>query len=759
MSAGRNLDEELEAQLAGAAIPEDEVDLDGDLDFLEPSVARTREVTESNPSWALVDSQGEDASGGSSRPQGKSSSRGKKFSVRLLSPSSDSCLKIVGDGSSFCIAEMCRTNHAGSAAPLKLEHPVVVIMKQKDRAFADLTLEGRLVPAEVLERWESTTRTLNDWHEAFLAVQQQDEDMVEGEADFETRVLEVQRAELFKTPGKRRPMESQDLDAYLPYPTVLKNTGVKDQLRRNPLTFAKLGETIVLLDEGLVGLAGSFQNLLVETRESTTGFAETAKMLALKISRTNNLVGSMDVMESSDYASPTVWSSLSAMGADVQALIKKKVQLPEVDLKPLQSRVEAVEFDFKASTDKLKLQLVGLASGLGTRISRIETAVKRLNGRTGSSAIDRGLDAALRSSGGDTAQATQQEMAERIKGLEEALKETDLRLRQVMADNEADSVKFSGLGLRSELETRSWIVVNYPEMHYALIVDVYGVLEAIEDEGATNQSELLRDMKKRDDLSINGIAEGQALTAHLHEIPRIFHTASGKLMGLDSNESHLNRVPSHKHWSYGSHCLKRKLENELVKVRYSNRLVIQSYFKPGTVAYSVASEALDKSVSWVSGLISFIDRTYESLHGGSKFTAPQAWSLTTQLVRRIFSDLHTARMGTTRTMGKDRVVICTTLLWSAFKTHDAMAAFENANFEDHPSISSEYVKFLAMNSGFEALEVVTGKMKSIGDQLKDMQGSVKQADKKAENAVTHCETNKKAVEGLSRRVVTLESRK
>lgn len=116
-----------------------------------------------------------------------------------------------------------------------------------------------------------------------------------------------------------------------------------------------------------------------------------------------------------------------------------------------------------------------------------------------------------------------------------------------MADNKSDSVKFSGLGLRSEIETRSWIVLNYPEMHYSLIFDMCGVLEIIEDEGATNQSELLRDMKKRDDLSINGIAEGQALTAHLQEIPRIFHTASGKQLGLDSNESHLNRVASYRH--------------------------------------------------------------------------------------------------------------------------------------------------------------------------------------------------------------------
>jgi hypothetical protein len=43
-------------------------------------------------------------------------------------------------------------------------------MKSKDRAFADLTLEGSLAPENVLRIWEPTTRTLNDWHEAFLAV-------------------------------------------------------------------------------------------------------------------------------------------------------------------------------------------------------------------------------------------------------------------------------------------------------------------------------------------------------------------------------------------------------------------------------------------------------------------------------------------------------------------------------------------------------------------------------------------------------------
>jgi hypothetical protein len=138
------------------------------------------------------------------------------------------------------------------------------------------------------------------------------------------------------------------------------------------------------------------------------------------------------------------------------------------------------------------------------------------------------------------------------------------------------------------------------------------------------------------------LEKDKALTAHLHEIPRIFHSPAGKVGCLDSTDTHLSKVPSYKHWSHGAHCLKRKIETELVKVRYANRIIIQRHFKPGMVAYSIVMEALDKSVTWATGLVSFIDRMYESLHAGSKFTATQAWSLTSQLVRRIFADLHTA---------------------------------------------------------------------------------------------------------------------
>jgi hypothetical protein len=198
MSAGRSLDDELGRQLAGAVIPEDEVDLFVDEEDIDGWLGDVPSPTDGSLDGSVVMAPDPAARGGvGTKLQGKLLSvQDKRFSVRLLDSSLlDVCLKFVGNGSSVCVVVGCKTNHAGSSGPLKLEVPTVFIMKTKDRAFADLTLEGSLVPENELRTWESTTRTSNDWHEAFLAVDLQDE------GDFDNQVLEIQQAETFKTPS------------------------------------------------------------------------------------------------------------------------------------------------------------------------------------------------------------------------------------------------------------------------------------------------------------------------------------------------------------------------------------------------------------------------------------------------------------------------------------------------------------------------------------------------------------------------------
>jgi hypothetical protein len=83
------------------------------------------------------------------------------------------------------------------------------------------------------------------------------------------------------------------------------------------------------------------------------------------------------------------------------------VQLPETDIKPLQGRVFKLEEEIGMSKDKLKLQVASLATGLGTRIGKIETAVKQLITLEAGSSIDKGLESALRASQGEGEDYTQ----------------------------------------------------------------------------------------------------------------------------------------------------------------------------------------------------------------------------------------------------------------------------------------------------------------------------------------------------------------
>jgi hypothetical protein len=71
--------------------------------------------------------------------------------------------------------------------------------------------------------------------------------------------------------------------------------------------------------------------------------------------------------------------------------------------------------------------------------------------------------------------------------------------------------------------------VNFSKHSYGLIIDVYLLLDLMSDEGTTTQKDLMTEMKRRDELDIATEAEGQALTAFLCEVPRLFRTSGTSL--------------------------------------------------------------------------------------------------------------------------------------------------------------------------------------------------------------------------------------
>ena len=142
-----------------------------------------------------------------------------------------------------------------------------------------------------------------------------------------------------------------------------------------------------------------------------------------------------------------------------------------------------------------------------------------------------------------------------------------------------------------------------------------------------------------------------------------------------------------------------------------------------------------------------------SLTGHSKFSSAQAWSLTTQLVFRIFNELHNVHDGVLLNIQPNNMDdICTNVLWTVFRTHDVMQEFAAKCFKDHDAISSEYIKFLATNSGYEELSSLLEQVKELKEEKQKMLAEFKSVSRKADSASALVDELKKTVAALTKKV-------
>ncbi|KAL7574601.1 hypothetical protein ACA910_002956 [Epithemia clementina (nom. ined.)] len=149
----------------------------------------------------------------------------------------------------------------------------------------------------------------------------------------------------------------------------------------------------------------------------------------------------------------------------------------------------------------------------------------------------------------------------------------------------------------------------------------------------------------------------------------------------------------------------------------------------------------------------------EDLVGNSDFDERKAWSLTTQIVARIFSDMHEVRRTiSTSLKPNDPDSVCAWVLWGVFKTQDVMQQYMDAQFQDHPSVSSEYVKFLAVDLGTETVKKLEDKCQILQDKQAVLMEQLKKATSKADSASNLVDTQKKKIEELQSAVRELKKK-
>ena len=177
-------------------------------------------------------------------------------------------------------------------------------------------------------------------------------------------------------------------------------------------------------------------------------------------------------------------------------------------------------------------------------------------------------------------------------------------------------------------------------------------------------------------------------------------------------------------------------------------------------AHFVATQCLTATVTFITQLIGMVNSIYERLFTFSKFTTEQAWSLTTQVLDRVMADLFAPKDGVIEALSPSSpAATCGHILWACFRTHEVMAAYIEHQFENHPAISTEYVKFLATNSGSDKVAKLSIVVEGMQAKVNTASTDASKAGSKADSCSAKVSDLVKVINLLTKRVKALEDKK
>ena len=105
---------------------------------------------------------------------------------------------------------------------------------------------------------------------------------------------------------------------------------------------------------------------------------------------------------------------------------------------------------------------------------------------------------------------------------------------------------------------------------------------------------------------------------------------------------------------------------------------------------------------------------------------------------------------------KDQVQVATTIFCSSFWSLSITKEFKDMHVHKHPSISSERINFVSVNSPFEAVEALENQVKPVEGDLKTSKTQSQASSKQWSTATQKADELKSKVGNLESRVAKLE---
>jgi hypothetical protein len=605
------------------------------------------------------------------------------------------------------------------------------------------------------------------------------QDTAEGErkpathASFSAKEEFADQAKAFRTPLKRK-TDVLDEVAYLAFTPHKRQALEPESL--NGLTEAEILSRVIeffnKVDTSLAETAEIVMTFLTAYETSAKEFSRGLKSLELRITDVTDDTGSPPEGLSEEFASPSIWGTISSLASKLGDLEKQAIGADELSntIKAVEARLlarltsDTNMLDTKHASLASDVRVLSMAPNPVTTLQSDLVSVKgtiltmgRLMGkRIGSEAFR--IDMLEHSSGHVNSAVAKPivnsnqaqfavEFGERVDRLE-------IDMNKLTAANDEQAIQFASLGFRRIEEAASWLAIHCPHNEFGLVVDPHMVFEHIHYN--MHGEDALGRLQKLYKLKIETIGQGISITSFENSLPKVLSTNHQSVVQTDI--SFFDKLPTHAEWALNEEGWHDKFKKGLHDFQVAHKKTIGEELDPESKMYSIAILSLAESVAWVSGFLSFIQDYYEDLTMG-KFGSRKGWHVTTRLAKRLIEEVHVPRSSVIKSIKTGNAPhIAKHLFWASLKSMDICARIKNNNFKNDPLVSSELVKFLAVNTGFESLEKLIREVAELKDKVIVSSKAVAVAEKSASTASNKADENKKLIDVLLKRVTKLESK-
>jgi hypothetical protein len=653
----------------------------------------------------------------------------------------------------------------------------------------------------LLEHWTVNPKSLNDWGEALLAFKRclealplkSDElvttDMLSAKKRFQRQMKEARTParNLFPDGGAGSKdeefVEVPGLATPSPYKPSLATTTVSSKLSENERNFTRV---LRRLESGLETTTDN----LIKNRTILKDQDKILRGLESRLDTVQDQVGEIPLGLSTEFVAPTLNGRMAIIAEKVSAMRPAGEIISETHVvtwvnswwskKASQAKIDKAELfatdceafltslvtSFQKQSDEItllstKVRSLAVSPGPGSMphqpsSSNAFASLRHSLGTGNSSASapssNQGQESHATSSswGGAPAASVQASQASTIASLEQRMKVLDAKLVQLSTHSASTTVKFGGAGFSGPRDVIPLIQSQMPTAYYGCFVNAAILLEWIQGNVGDDTLKNMETMRK---LKIPSLAEVHSIKGLEAALPSLFGdmiTFTGR-----QNTSFYSKVTSASVWTNGSTGTKEFILTNLAAVVSAVRANIDQRLPHGKELHTLARLALEASSSFVMSMVSFTEENRES-YALSNYPDAMQWSLNSRLGYRVWQEVYLPCAGLMEKIEPhDLHATAATVIYHVLMTLDTQESFRQVGIKNHQVVSSEYVKFLSTNTGYDSIEKLTVRMGKIELKSDDMGAKVKEAVVSAKTASTACGEMKKKVEAHEKKLANL----